>query len=169
MSGPEFEEALVELFELLGHECVERIGGWDKGADIVYVADGQRVGVQAKRKSSSVGIDAVRQLIDGMKRYDCSRGLVVTNSFFSEQAVECAAAWEIELWDRRVLAQWLEGGEPEVDVTRCAHCGVKVTLGVTNWCLDNPHRYDGNVYCRMHQARGRRLVEASDAAERASG
>jgi restriction system protein len=96
MDGPAFERAVAELCELLGYE-VELIGGYDKGADLVITKDGERTGVQAKRYSSSVGIAAVRQLIDGMKRYECTRGLVVTNSFFTEQAIECAEAWEVDL------------------------------------------------------------------------
>ncbi len=153
MSGTEFELALVELLQLLGYEDVRRIGGFDKGADIICVRDGALTAVQAKRKSTAVGIDAVRQLVDGRKRYDCAQGLVVTNSFFTDQASECAEEWDIELWDRRVLAEWLEGDAPVVDHTVCAECGTSVTRGIQNWCLSNPHRCGGNVYCRAHQSR----------------
>jgi restriction endonuclease Mrr len=155
MSGPEFEAALAELFGALGYE-VELIGGFDKGADLVITQDRERTAVQAKRHSGSVGIDAVRQLIDGMRSYDCVRGLVVTNSFFTEQAVECATRWDIELWDRRKLAQFVEGEAPEVDTTVCAECGTSVTPGTTKWCLDRPARYGGNVYCRRHQSKSQR-------------
>lgn len=155
MEGGEFERALAELFELLGYE-VELIGGFDKGADLVITMDGERTGVQAKRYSNAVGITAVRQLIDGMKRYDCARGLVVTNSFFTEQAIECAEAWEIDLWDRRELANYVDGTPPEVDTTICAECGAAVSSGTTTWCLDHPARYGGNVYCRKHQAKSQR-------------
>lgn len=156
MDGTEFELALVELFEILGFDDVERIGGFDKGADIVLTKDGERTAVQAKRHKSSVGIDAVRQLVDGMRRYDCSRGLVVTNSFFTDQASECAEVWDIDLWDRSMLSRFLEGDEPAVDETVCAECGRFVTAGVTAWCLSRPARYGGNVYCFEHQARSRR-------------
>lgn len=157
MDGAEFERALAELFELLGYE-VELIGGFDKGADLVITKDGERTGVQAKRYSGSVGIAAVRQLIDGMKRYQCTRGLVVTNSFFTDQAIECAQAWEIDLWDRRELANYVDGEAPAVDTTVCAECSVPVTVGITKWCLDHPARYGGNVYCRNHQSKSQRHV-----------
>lgn len=155
MNGSEFELALAELFELLGYE-VELIGGFDKGADLVITKDCERTGVQAKRYSGSVGIAAVRQLIDGMKRYECARGLVVTNSFFTEQAIECAEAWDVDLWDRRELANYVDGPPPKVDTTICAVCGVAVTSGTIKWCLDRPARYGGNVYCRKHQAKSQR-------------
>jgi len=135
---------------------VELIGGFDKGADLVITKDGERTGVQAKRYSGSVGIAAVRQLIDGMKRYQCGRGLVVTSSFFTEQAIECAEAWDVDLWDRRELANYVDGTPPELDTTICAECGAAVSSGTTMWCLDHPARYGGNVYCRKHQAKSHR-------------
>jgi HJR/Mrr/RecB family endonuclease len=33
------------------------------------------------------------QLVDGMRRYDCDHALLVTNSFLTEPALECAEAW----------------------------------------------------------------------------
>ena len=157
MDGAAFEQALAELVELLGYE-VELIGGFDKGADLVITKDGERTAVQAKRYASSVGITAVRQLIDGIRRYDCTRGLVVTNSYFTDQAIECAETWEIDLWDRRDLANYVDGEPPEVDPTVCAECFSPVTPGTTKWCLDHPARYGGNVYCRKHQAKSRRAA-----------
>jgi restriction endonuclease Mrr len=156
MQGLAFELALVDLLELLGYEDVERVGGFDKGADILATDEGERIAVQAKRRSSSVGISAVRQLIDGRKRYGCARGLVITNSFFTEQAIECAREWEIELWDRKVLAEFVEGEAPEIDPSSCAECGKIVTKGVSDWCLARPWRYGGAVFCRAHQARSAR-------------
>lgn len=156
LDGEAFELALVELFEILGFEDVQRIGGFDKGADITFRRDGKKVAVQAKRYKGAVGIDAVRQLIDGKRRYACDSGMVVTNSFFTNQAVECAQEWGITLWDRRDLSQFVEGDEPVVDHHVCAECGVAVSEGVTRWCLDQPARYLGNVYCRKHQRRSAR-------------
>ncbi len=157
MDGPEFEKTLAQLFELLGYE-VQRIGGYDKGADLVVTRNGERTAVQAKRSSTSVGITAVRQLLDGRTRYDCSRGLVVTNSFFTEKAVECADVHSIDLWDRRKLGDFVVGEPPNIDLAVCADCGASVSAGVTKWCLDHPSRYDGNVFCPKHQTRSQRRV-----------
>jgi hypothetical protein len=157
MDGSEFEGVLTDLFELLGYE-VERIHGFDKGADLIVTRRGDRTAVQAKRSSTSVGITAVRQLLDGRTRYDCSRGVVVTNAFFTNQAVECANVHQIELWDRRKLSEYVAGEPPDVDLTVCADCGANVSAGVTKWCLDHPSRYDGNVFCPKHQRRSQRRV-----------
>ncbi len=61
LDGEAVERALVELFEILEFEDVQRIGGFDKGADITFRRDGQKVAVQAKRGSgeSLFGIDAI--------------------------------------------------------------------------------------------------------------
>src|ERR1700740_2381131 len=98
MEGREFEAAVAELLEILGYEDVEQTSYYDKGADVLAVKNGVRIAVQAKRWSKSVGVDAVRQLIDGTKRYGCERGLLVTNSYLTEEATRSAEAWQIEVW-----------------------------------------------------------------------
>jgi hypothetical protein len=158
MDGLEFEAAVAGLLRLLEFEQVQRIGGFDKGADIVAVRDGQRIAVQAKRWSTPVNLNAVRQLVDGVRQYNCTRGLLVTNSFLTTPAIECAETWDIEVWDRRRLADFLDGDPPEVDTTVCAECGKQVSKGTTDWCLARPSRYGGFVYCRKHQARSQRRV-----------
>lgn len=155
MDGPEFERTIGELLELLGFE-VERIGGFDKGADLIATLDDERTAVQVKRHSGGVRIGAVRQVVDGRVRYECEKALVVTNSFFTKPAVECAEAHGIELWDRWKLSEYVEGDPPLIDTTVCAHCGVSVTSGVTKWCLSDPGRFGGNVYCMTHQRRSQR-------------
>ncbi|MDE3025955.1 MAG: restriction endonuclease, partial [Acidobacteriota bacterium] len=78
MDGRDFETAVAELLEMLGYEDVERTPFFDKGADILATHDGVRVAVQVKRWSSAVNVDAVRQLVDGIRQYGCDRGLLVT-------------------------------------------------------------------------------------------
>ena len=80
----------------------------------------------------------------------------MTNSFFTDQAIECAEVHGIELWNRHKLSEFLEGDPPVVDLTVCADCGASVSAGVTKWCLDHPARYLGNVFCPKHQARSQR-------------
>jgi len=158
MDGLEFEVVVADLLRILGFEQVEPIGGFDKGADIVAVLEGERIAVQVKRWSNAVDLSAVRQLVDGVKRYDCRRGLLVTNSFLTSPAIECAETWGIEVWDRFRLGDFLDGDPPQVDTTVCATCGQRVSKGVTDWCLTHPSRFGGLVYCRRHQSRSHRRV-----------
>lgn len=157
LDGEAFEAALKDLFELLGYG-VELTPRFDKGADLILTLGGVRTAVQAKRWSTAVGIDAIRQLVDGRKRYACDHAIAVTNNFFTDKAQECAAEWGIELWDRWKLAEYVEGEPPDVDHSICAECGRKVKPTVTKWCLDHPWRYGGNVFCLRHQARRERRV-----------
>lgn len=156
MEGRAFESAVAELLELLGYHDVEQTPFYDKGADIVAVKDGVRIAVQVKRRRNPVGVDAVRQLMDGMVHYGCERGLLVTNSFLTDRALDSAKKSGIEVWDRRNLADYVEGDAPTVDTSICAECGCRVTRGVTDWCLAHPGRYGGFVYCLLHQRRSRR-------------
>jgi hypothetical protein len=158
MDGLEFEAAIADLLRLLEFEQVDRVGGFDKGADIVAVRDGERIAVQVKRWSTPVDLKAVRQLIDGIRQYDCERGLLVTNNFLTPPAMQCTETWSIEVWDRRRLAEYLEGDPPDIDTTVCAECGQPISKGTTDWCLSRPSRYGGSVFCRKHQARSQRRV-----------
>jgi hypothetical protein len=148
--------AVAELLPLMGFEQVERVGGFDKGADIIAVRDGIRTAVQVKRWSTPIDLKSVRQLVDGTRRYKCDGSLLVTNSFLTEPATECAEEWQIEVWDRHTLADFLEGDAPEIDTTVCAECDKPISAGTTSWCLSHPARYGGFVYCRKHQARSQR-------------
>jgi HJR/Mrr/RecB family endonuclease len=111
-----------ELLDLLGWDALERTARFDKGADIVGVREGVRTAVQVKRRSNAVRIDAVRQLADG-GRHECDAGLLVTNSYLTPPALESAARWRIEVWDRQVLAEYAAGDESIVDLRVCARCG----------------------------------------------
>jgi hypothetical protein len=156
MDGRSFEVAVAELLEMLAYEDVKLTSFYDQGADILAVKDGVRIAVQVKRWSHPVDQNSVMQLVNGVKQYSCDRGLLVTNSYLTEPAERTAKTWNIEVWDRRTLADYAKGHRPSTDTTRCAECGCRVTRGVERWCLDHPARYGGFAYCRKHQARTRR-------------
>ena len=153
MDGLTFELAIKELLERLGCQDVELTPRYDEGADLLCTIEGVRTAVQVKRHSSGVRKSAVLQLYDGMQHYGCEAGILVTNSFLTPPAAERASFYGIEVWDRRQLAEWAAGDPQEIDVAHCAHCGAAVTAGVQKYCLDQPGRFGGLVYCYRHQAR----------------
>lgn len=118
MDGKTFELAVVDLLQVLGYDDVQRIGGLDEGAGILAVEAGEQIAVQARRCSLAVGVGAIRQLLDGMNRHGCSRGLAITNGVFTEQAIEYASASGVELWDRTVLGELVEAQPPREDRAR---------------------------------------------------
>jgi len=103
MPGGIFEEYLLTHFNQMGYlgSLTPKTG--DYGADLILEKDGRRVVVQAKRWKGSIGVDAIQQVIGAIKYYDANKGMVVTNSTFTENAYELANSNGIELWDRKEL------------------------------------------------------------------
>jgi restriction system protein len=114
MPGGEFEALLKAHFEQLGYRVSSTPATNDYGVDLVCRRrPGQRPAacawktdqlvVQAKRYSGKVGIAAVQQIIGGMRYYNAPVGLVVTNSYFTQNARKLAAHSNVILWDRNSL------------------------------------------------------------------
>ena len=103
MSGTDFELFLTSLFSKQGYKVqhVGKIG--DYGVDLIVEVNGIRTAVQAKRYKSNVGPDAVREVNTVIKPRNCSQGMVVTNSFYTQEARFLAKSNNIALWDRNDL------------------------------------------------------------------
>jgi restriction system protein len=105
MDGKTFEKYLKVFFEKLGYK-VERtkyIG--DYGADLVATNDGVKTVIQAKRYKGNVGIKAVQEAVASKGYYNCEKAMVVTNSYFTNQARTLASRNKVELWDKNILVR----------------------------------------------------------------
>ncbi len=102
MTGRQFEEFVAAVMEGCGYEIEEVTSeSGDYGADIIAIADGERIAVQCKRYAKPVGVKAVQEVISAMKHYSCEKAIVVTNSTFTRQAYTLAEDNEVvTLWDR---------------------------------------------------------------------
>lgn len=100
MDGQMFEKYLEVLFRRLGYRVVRTPYCGDWGADLVIEKDGHRSVVQAKRHKGRVGVKAVQEALGAKSMYDCQHAIVVTNSTYTNQAMELARKAEVELWDR---------------------------------------------------------------------
>ena len=105
MSGEAFEEFLLAHFGAQDYKGHLTPSTEDYGADLVLEKDGRKLVVQAKRWKRNVGIEAVQQVIGAIKHYDAQKGMVITNSYFSENAYALADSNGIELWDRPKLIE----------------------------------------------------------------
>lgn len=103
ISGQMFELLLLEHFKKIGYSGKTTAEIADYGADLLLVMDQTKYVVQAKRWKQNVGIEAVQQIIGAIRYYGADKGLVVTNSYFTNNAKRLAQANNIELWDRRKL------------------------------------------------------------------
>lgn len=105
MDGHDFEYFCGNLLRKQGFERVEVTqGSGDFGIDIIAYKYGIKFGIQCKRYQGSVGWHAVEEAYSGARYYNCDKAVVLTNSSFTQQAVEGAEKLGVELWDR----EWLE-------------------------------------------------------------
>lgn len=103
LSGIEFEEYLLAHFIKLGYKGTLTPKTNDYGADLILKKGNDKIVVQAKRYSNKVGIEAVQQIIGAREYYKANKGMVVTNNYFTPNAINLAASSGIELWDRKNL------------------------------------------------------------------
>jgi restriction system protein len=103
MSGQDFEMFLYSLFSKLGYKVQHTGKIGDLGSDLIIEMDGIRTAVQAKRWKGNIGPDAVREVNTVIKPRNCTLGMVVTNSFYTNEAEYLAKQNNIALWDRNDL------------------------------------------------------------------
>lgn len=109
MTGREFEDFLKLRFEHLGFTVQTTKASNDYGADLILQRKNFTIALQAKRYKGSIGVKAVQEVIGSMAYYEADKGLVVTNSFFTKNAQNLAAANNVALWNRDVLVCLLSG------------------------------------------------------------
>jgi len=113
MDGRQFEIYLQILFRHLGyHPEVTKQSG-DFGADLVMERD-EKIVVQAKRYGSKnrVSLSAVQEVYGAKAYYRANQAWVVTNSYFTKQAKELAAACGVKLVDREDLQELIRAINP---------------------------------------------------------
>lgn len=105
MTGIEFENLLKYHFSNLGYKVKTTPTSSDYGADLILKNDESKIVVQAKRYKNKVGIKAVQEIIGAIGYYEADKGMVVTNSYFTTNAINLAKSNDIELWDRNKLIE----------------------------------------------------------------
>lgn len=94
----EFEDYVARIFRMKGYSAKTTIASNDYGIDVVLEKNTEKIGVQVKKYSNTVGIKAVQEVISGMKYYGCSKGMVVTNAKdYTRQARNLAESCNIKL------------------------------------------------------------------------
>ncbi|KZE68050.1 restriction endonuclease [Fictibacillus phosphorivorans] len=103
MDGIQFEFYLKELYLGLGYKARRTQSSGDYGADLILEAGSKRIVVQAKRYSKNVGVKAVQEIKTSQLHYKADESWVVTNSYFTKQAITLAASNQVVLIDRDIL------------------------------------------------------------------
>ena len=107
MTGWEFERWLGLFFEDIGFSVERTPYRGDFGADFILTWNGIRIAVQAKRSSGLVGVRAVQEIVAARAFYNCERAMVVTNSYFTDQAMLLARKNDVRIRYRDDLARAL--------------------------------------------------------------
>lgn len=109
LSPTEFEHVVGQVLQGHGYTAVVHVGGaGDLGVDLRCVdPDGRSTVVQCKRYgiTTKVSSPAVQLLIGAVSIADAQRGMLVTTSGFTRDAISLAAKRGIELIDGRGLVE----------------------------------------------------------------
>lgn len=108
MNGQEFEIFIAELFSKLGYESEITKASGDQGIDVIASKNGNKIGIQAKCYSSTVGNSAIQEAVAGKSHYRLDKAIVVTNNFFTDAAQQLAQSNSIILWDRNILKEKID-------------------------------------------------------------
>ncbi len=108
LSGAEFEEYLAGMFQKQGYLVELTPTSGDYGADLLLSKQGQRIAVQAKCYTGSVGVSAVQEALAGMAYYQCQSAWVVTTGNYTPNAVELAKKSNVRLIGSTELGKWIK-------------------------------------------------------------
>ena len=104
MEGHDFEYYCADLLRANGFvEAGVTKGSGDFGVDILAEKDGITYAVQCKCYDKPIGVKAIQEVYAGRDYYGRMVGVVMTNQYFTQPAVELAQKLNIMLWDRGYL------------------------------------------------------------------
>lgn len=111
LRGIAFEDYLAAAFEANGFVVQTTKASGDQGIDLIVVRQSLKLAIQAKGYEGSVGNAAVQEALAGMQYYGCNCCAVITNSYFTPNAIDLASKTNCKLID----------GNKILDLIRDAH------------------------------------------------
>jgi len=108
MNGIEFENFLCNYFSSIGFRVESTKISGDQGIDIIAIKNDKKIGIQAKCYSGKVSNKAIQEVVAGIAFYSCDKGMVITNSTFTDSAINLAEINGIVLWDREMLIRKID-------------------------------------------------------------
>ncbi len=111
LDGFAFESFIAKIMEFNKFTDVSITrGSGDQGGDILAKRGDEKLVLQTKRFSidKKVTNSAVQEVLGAIAWYNVHKGIVVTNSIFTNSAKELAQKNNIELWDRKIVSKFIE-------------------------------------------------------------
>lgn len=109
LPGIEFEAAVASLYERIGYTVRMTKASGDFGVDVLANKGTELLAIQVKRYTGNVGVRAVQEVASGAHYYKATTAVVITNSFFTEQAKKLAKSLTVMLINKKRLANMWEG------------------------------------------------------------
>lgn len=101
MNGLDFEQYVANLLKQNGYNNVQVTkSSGDYGVDITAWLDGEKVVFQCKRYKNNIGLKPIQEVYAGKRHYNADIAIVVTNSYFTQSAIQLAKETDVVLWDR---------------------------------------------------------------------
>ncbi len=110
LSGLEFEDFLKELFIDFGYKIKDLPYSNDYGADLIISKGFEEIVIQAKNYSGNVGNKAIQEVVSAKVYYKCDKAMVITNSYYTQNAIKTAQESGVILIDRGELEKILNEG-----------------------------------------------------------
>lgn len=102
-----FERCVSELLVHRGFR-VEKTGDlFNLGVDFIAQKNNLKYAVQIIQQTVSVSRIAVSDAEREKHRYGCDRAMLITNGYFTQDAVELSVSKGCDLVDRDILAEWI--------------------------------------------------------------
>lgn len=116
MDGHQFEYACADILKANGYKHVKVTrGSGDFGVDVIAEKDKVRYAIQCKRYNHKLDNTPIQEVVGGLAYYQCDKGAVMTNQYFTEPAKQLAQVNDIELLDRDTLSHMVDKTEKSFD------------------------------------------------------
>ncbi len=100
MSGYDFENYMYMVYKNLGYLVEQTPFSGDQGADLIIHTEDGKVAMQVKRYSRNIGNRAIQEVVASKNYYGCTKCAVITNSYFTQHAIDLANCNGVALIDR---------------------------------------------------------------------
>ena len=107
MGGRHFAYFLEVIFKRQGFTLKETVVVGNYGADLILEKAGKRLVAQARRCKNNAGIKVVDDVVAAVKHHHAHNGILISNMYFTDEAIGLALSSGIELWDRDKLMDLL--------------------------------------------------------------
>ncbi|MDP1947343.1 MAG: restriction endonuclease [Nitrospirota bacterium] len=116
LTGIEFEAAVASLYERTGYTVMLTKASGDFGVDVLAKKGTEFLAIQVKRYTGNVGVRAVQEVASGAHYYKATTAVVITNSFFTEQARKLAKSLPVTLINKKRLANMWESSSTTTSI-----------------------------------------------------